>query len=397
MAGLDDDAPDDEPTGPRPDPANRAWVHPAELQAFRPAPTSTAAPPRPREWVIGVVSAVAAVAATVLVLVAFGALGGRDRATIPPPAVTNPSSPIDYVDAQRVRVSAGPTIVTVSTDAPTADGSPAVGSGVVIRTDRVLTSAHLLVGASKVTVSTKGGATITAQVSGVDPATDLGLLVASGVGDQLATPYTLGEAGVGDVVVALGAGKANTGWVDINVVQEQNWLVTSGAAAIAGLLATGTDTTPATSGGGLFDTQGRLIGVLVSPPGVARTGLAIPVDVALDVADQLERTKKVAHGSVGVVFGADASGGTAGATVAGVVPDGPAAKADPPLQAGDVIVHAGDRSVSGMQDMVAAARRLHPSDPLELVFVRGGRTMRTRMQLAAASDGLDSPFGSPAS
>src|SRR5713101_2423172 len=66
--------PDDAPSGPPPDPLDRAWVHPTELSSFVAAPVLPARETRPREWVIGVSSTVVAVLATVLVLVAFGAL-----------------------------------------------------------------------------------------------------------------------------------------------------------------------------------------------------------------------------------------------------------------------------------------------------------------------------------
>ena len=65
-------------------------------------PQRTAPRAAPREWAIGVGSAVAAVFATVLVLVAFGALGGRHRSPIPPPVVTNPGDVVDYAVAERV-------------------------------------------------------------------------------------------------------------------------------------------------------------------------------------------------------------------------------------------------------------------------------------------------------
>ncbi|MFI5046396.1 MAG: hypothetical protein ACHQIG_04980, partial [Acidimicrobiia bacterium] len=146
MPGLDDDTGDDDPVEPRPAPSDRPWVHPAELQAFVAAPAGNGPPPRPREWVIGLVSAGAAVVVTVLVLVAFGALGGRQRSPILPPVVTAPNSPIDYAVAQRVATSAGPSVVTVSTDQMGPDGKAVQGSGVILHTDRVVTSAHLVTG-----------------------------------------------------------------------------------------------------------------------------------------------------------------------------------------------------------------------------------------------------------
>ena len=79
-----DDA-DNQPAAPRPDPLDRPWVHPTELRSFVATPEAPTSPPRPREWVIGLTSAIAGVVATILVLVAFGAIGGRNRSPIRPP------------------------------------------------------------------------------------------------------------------------------------------------------------------------------------------------------------------------------------------------------------------------------------------------------------------------
>ena len=76
--------PDDEPIAPRPDPLDRPWVHPTELRSFVATPEAPTSPPRPREWVIGLTSAIAGVVATILILVAFGAIGGPEPLADPP-------------------------------------------------------------------------------------------------------------------------------------------------------------------------------------------------------------------------------------------------------------------------------------------------------------------------
>ena len=85
--------------GPPPQPADRPWVHPSELQSFVASPTSTATRARPREWAVGLGSALAASVVTVLVLLAFGALGNGSRAVSPQPDfVGTPSGVISYSD-----------------------------------------------------------------------------------------------------------------------------------------------------------------------------------------------------------------------------------------------------------------------------------------------------------
>jgi S1-C subfamily serine protease len=397
--GDDDDAPDepldDRPSGARPDPVDRPWVHPAELQSFVATPQASPEPPRPREWVIGTLSALAGVAATLLVLVAFGVLGGRERSPIPPPVVTNPNSPVDYSAARRVADSAALSVVTVATNQPSSNGSAAgaEGSGVVLRTDRVLTSEHLVRGATEVEVSTKDGRSMTAQVIGTDPGSDLALLMVDGVGPEQPEPLRFDEPAIGDVVVALGAGSGNSGWVGIGVIQERNWLTSDNGVAIAGLLATGVPTTAATTGGGLFDTDGRLVGMLTSPPGATRAGLAVPIDVVTVVARQLEDEKQAAHGALAVAFDADVRGGRGGARLAAVAADGPAAVADPPLQKGDVVVRVGEADINGWRDLVGETRRRRPRDRVEIGFERNGRTLETVVELGPARPGVESPYG----
>src|SRR5262245_26172656 len=170
----DDGAPerDDDPVGPRPDPLDRPWVHPSELRSFvaNPTPTPQA---RPREWAIGLGSAFAAVVVTILVLIAFGALGERTRSPLPPPIPTNENTAIDFGVAARVGQAVEPSIVTVQ--AKKGDDTE-IASGVAVKSNRVLASAHVLVGATAVTIVTNDKRSYTAKVLGSDPDTDLALL-----------------------------------------------------------------------------------------------------------------------------------------------------------------------------------------------------------------------------
>ena len=108
----------------------------------------------------------------------------------------------------------------------------------------------------------------------------------------------------------------------IDIVSRLNLLVTTSTSAmLAGLLGAELNTTPETSGGGLFNTNGELVGILTSPPGVTTTGLAVPIRIADDVRDQIESSGKVTHGWLGLT--ADDASDRAGATVTAVVPGQP--------------------------------------------------------------------------
>ncbi len=382
--------PDDVPSGPRPDPLDRPWVHPTELSSFVASPELPPRETRPREWAIGIGSAVAASIVTVLVLVAFGALGGRHRSALPPPVVTSPNDVIDYSVAKRVGAVIAPSVVTVRAGGETPEP---VGSGVVVQSDRVMTAAHLLAGTTKVDIVTPEGVNVPARVIGADAQTDLALLEVKD-GDLVLAPVdSATPLQIGQTVVAVSATRGTHYRLGINVVSDQNVMVDTGTGVhVAGLVETGISVTPDMAGGALVDQNGSVVGILTHPAGatpaaVGANGLAIPASTIKDVQDQLDLSGKVSHGWMGVVCSGDDAGRPGGgATITAVVEGSPAAKAG--LQPGDVIVRAGGQRVSGRADLVAASRGLHPGDPLPIQYLRAGRTRTVTVTLLAGDPRL---------
>jgi S1-C subfamily serine protease len=336
--------------------------------------------------VIGLSSALAAVVVTILVLVAFGALGGRHRSALPPPIVTSPGDVVDYAVAERVGTAVAASVVTVRAKTATSDGP--VGGGVVVSSDRVVTAAHNIMGADALTVVTTAGEEIPAKVVGSDAQTDLALLSVSGSDLKLAQFGASGPPRVGQTVIAISPGPNYHHTVSINVVSDRDVMVDAGTGvSVAGLLETGITTTQAMAGGALVDANGNLVGVLTR----STTGsdvLAVPVATVRDVQDQLESSGKVAHGWMGVVCEKDPAPHPAqgGATLQVVLPDSPASEAG--LASGDVVVRAAGRLVSGQPDLIAAVRGLKPQDPLEVQYVRDGHTHNATVTLKAADPQL---------
>ncbi len=343
---------------------------------------------RPREWAIGVGSAVAAIIATVLVLVAFGALGGRNRSPIPPPVVSSPNDVIDYTVAKRVGAVVAPSVVTVRAGG---ESPKPVGSGVVLQSDRVMTAAHLLTDATKVDVVTPTGATLTAKIIGVDAQTDLALLDVSG-GDDLALA-PIGSANplqVGQTVVAVSRIHVSRYRLGINIVSDRNIMTATGTGVdVAGLVETGITAAPDMAGGALVDQNGTVVGILTyavaaTPDGASPTALAIPASTIRDVEDQFDGSGKVSHGWMGVLCATeDADRGDGGAQIALVVPDSPAEKAG--LRANDIVVKAGGEAVASRSDLIAATRSLRTQDRLEIQYLRDGHIKDTTVTLGAGN------------
>src|SRR3954462_8788303 len=224
--GDDAPEPDDALSGPPPDPLDRPWVHPSELHSFVSTPTAPPREPRPREWAIGVGSAVAAVLGTILVLVAFGALGGRHRPPNPPRVVTNPGDVVDYAVAERVGTAVAASVVMVR--ARSGESSRPVGSGVVVTSDQVITAAHNLNGVGDVVVVTTSGRQLDAKVVGTDAVTDLAVLSVADGDLQLARLGGSGPPRIGQTVVAVGVGASGHDRVSIDVVSDHDVMVDAG-------------------------------------------------------------------------------------------------------------------------------------------------------------------------
>jgi len=251
--------------GPPPQPADRPWVHPSELQSFVATPGAAPAHVRPREWAVGLGSAIAASVVTILVLVAFGALGNGSRsAPAPQPAFVGTPSGVDYSIARRIAADTAPSVVRVRIVGSDGAVQP-VGSGVAVASDRVVTNAHLLGGAPGLDVVTYDGTDHPAKVVGTDPQTDLAVL---SVADADLTAVAQGDAGgiaVGGTVVAVAANRSGGYRTDIDVISDQNRLVDAGSGAmVAGAIETGIQPGAAWAGGALVDVSGNLVGVLTT-------------------------------------------------------------------------------------------------------------------------------------
>ena len=154
---------------------------------------------------------------------------------------------------------------------------------------------------------------------------------------------------------------------------------------------------PGNSGGALVNCSGELIGIptanatVTTATGQTSTGnvgigFAIPVDLALAVANELIATGKVTHSYVGlqvsgIAPAAAKEAGTAeGLYVNAVVPGGPAAQAD--LQQGDVITKVDGQPATDPLQLALLMLQKNPGETVAVTFDRSGKTMETMITLS---------------
>jgi putative serine protease PepD len=177
----------------------------------------------------------------------------------------------------------------------TLPGGRAEGSGFVIDTNGdIVTSNHVVDGASSIQAKFADGSVVSARLVGADPATDLAVIRVSAPATKL-TPLSLADsskAQVGSGVIAIGSPYGLTGSVTVGVISALGRTINApGGTPIAGAIQTDAPINPGNSGGPLLDAAGRVIGVnaqIESRSGDnSCVGFAIPSNTVQRVVHQL--------------------------------------------------------------------------------------------------------------
>jgi S1-C subfamily serine protease len=371
--------PEDEPQQFRrpPPPDDRVWRHPSEMGPVRPAA-------RRQLWMVGLTAAVAAsLISTGLAVIAGslldggrGGAGGVDRSGVLSLGLAGSGSAPDVPEiAERVR----PAITQLRVEA----GRSTSGSGVIFRSDgQVLTNAHVVEGATAITVVLATGSEVPGKVVGSDADTDTAVVKIDGGPYPVAELGTASDLKVGQTAVAIGSPLARTGGpsVTVGVISALHRSVRTGTGAtvLMDMVQTDAPIAPSSSGGALVDGAGRVVGITTAVAGADGAtdsfGFATPIDVARAAAEQLMATGKVVPVWLGVE-GSDLDGPTAstlqlegGALVDTVRTDSPAERAG--LAAKDVIVGVDGRPVMSLGMLAVAVRAHRPGDIVTLDVVR---------------------------
>ncbi|KPQ26096.1 DegQ family serine endoprotease [Halomonas sp. HL-93] len=278
-----------------------------------------------------------------------------------------------------------------------------LGSGFIISEDGyVMTNAHVVQDADEILVRLNDRRELTAELIGSDPQTDVALLKVDA--DALPT-LNLGDSDelrVGEWVAAIGSPFGFDHSVTAGIVSAINR--TLPRDAYVPFIQTDVAINPGNSGGPLFNLDGEVIGInsqiFTRSGGFMGVSFAIPINVALDVADQLREDGHVNRGWLGVMiqpvsrdlaesFGMEEA---EGALIADLDPDGPAAKGG--LKAGDVILEVNGETVDRSSSLPRLIGRVAPGDEVDLRLMRDGEERSEAVELGSWPDAEGAPASS---
>ena len=271
----------------------------------------------------------------------------------------------------------------------------AIGSGFVLSEDGyLLTNAHVVEGAREIEVKLHDRRTVTAQVVGTDRRTDIALLRIDAEG---LVPVELGDSDqlrVGQWVLAIGAPfgldyTATQGIVSAlsRSLPDDNYVP---------FIQTDVAVNPGNSGGPLFDTEGRVVGI--NSQIYSRTGgymglsFSIPINLAVEIADQLKSDGHVSRGWLGVSI-QDMDQDLAesfslerpkGALIADVQADSPASRSE--LKTGDVILEFNGKTVNRSAALPPMVGRVRVGETVPVTILRNGEEMDITVTVGGLED-----------
>jgi putative serine protease PepD len=272
--------------------------------------------------------------------------------------------------------------------APQQQATTATGTGFVADgSGHIVTAAHVVDGASSITVTFQDGTTRKATLLGKDNATDVAVLSVDASGLTL-HPLTLGSSAslqVGDSVAAIGDPFTYQRSMSTGIVSGLDRTISApNGFTVAHAIQTDAALNPGNSGGPVLDGSGKVIGIVdqIATNGSSDTssgvGFAVPIDLVKSELSSLEAGKSVSHAYLGVST-STVSSTTTGALVGSVSSGGPAADAG--LRAGDVITKLGSTTIKGSNDLVAAISTHKPGDKVTVTVRRGSSTTNLTVTL----------------
>ncbi|WAI84025.1 MULTISPECIES: trypsin-like peptidase domain-containing protein [Achromobacter] len=262
-----------------------------------------------------------------------------------------------------------------------------LGSGVIVSHDgHVLTNYHVVQAADAIEVALSDGRRDTAKLVGADPDTDLAVLKLSSL-RTLPAATLAADRGlrVGDVVLAIGNpfGVGQTTTQGIVSALGRNGL---GLNTYESFIQTDAAINPGNSGGALVDAEGNLVGINTAiyseSGGSMGIGFATPIEIARKVMDDIVKTGSVKRGWLGVepqdvtpelARAFELKNDTRGVIIAGVMRDGPAARAG--LRVGDIVQTINGKRMADTTQLLGEIAQLPPGQRAALGVLRAGKAV----------------------
>jgi serine protease Do len=270
-----------------------------------------------------------------------------------------------------------------------------LGSGFIISSDGyILTNAHVVGSADGITVRLTDKREFKAKMIGFDKRTDVALIKIEATGLPKITPGDPNALKVGEWVLAIGSPFGFDNSVTAGIVSAKGRSLPQ--ENYVPFIQTDAAINPGNSGGPLFDMKGEVIGInsqiYSRSGGYMGLSFAIPIDVAMEVSNQLRASGKVTRGRIGVSiqevtrdlaesFGL---GKPAGALVSNVEKGGAADKAG--IQVSDVILKFDGKTVNTSSDLPRIVAATHPGSKVNVQLWRKGESKEVSLTVGEMSD-----------
>ena len=287
-------------------------------------------------------------------------------------------------------------------DQPIERKTQSLGSGVIVDAERglVLTNNHVIANAIQITVTLRDGRQLDAELIGTDPETDVAVIKIPAEDIADITTADSDELRVGDFVVAIGNpfGLGQTVTSGIVSALSRSGL---GIEGYEDFIQTDASINPGNSGGALVNLRGELVGINTAifsqSGGNIGIGFAIPINLAMQITEQLLEKGKVQRGFLGVstqdlnpalieAFGLKQG---KGAVITSVIEDSPAGKAG--LQPGDILIKINNRDVKNAGDLRNRFGLLFVGEQVVFDILRGGEAKKITIIVTAEKDFDSSP------
>lgn len=256
------------------------------------------------------------------------------------------------------------------------------GSGFIVSPDGyILTNAHVVEGADELRIRLTDNREFAGKVIGLDKKTDIAVVKIEAKDLPVLKMGSSENLKVGEWVAAIGSPFGLDNTVTAGIVSAKSRQLPS--EQYVPFIQTDVAVNPGNSGGPLFNMKGEVVGInsqiFSTSGGFMGLSFSIPIDLAIEIKDQLIKNGRVIRGRIGVGIQAvtqdlaEAFGMKTpkGAVITQLDKDGPAEKAG--LQVGDILIAVNDQEVKNANDIPVKISTMRPGTKVDMTVLRNGK------------------------